>query len=336
MPATYRSLKQLDAMTLYRNGSNLVTGSIDFDYHPVQHIVIQSGASLPGTAASGQLFYRTGAFDTLWYFNGTTWIELGTSGATAGGGSEARWLDLSSPTSRLRLPFDTTDSYTFQNKLFLMGSSPTPAEAADVGDIGYYQDLLLKHKIGMLVTNTPAVHVDFRVGQFAIQKNVAIDSHFEQDILPGSGGSVVIEHNLGDADHVVMVSVNQFNGTLSVTDLASLGQIWVEVGANQDTIHNTGISGIKFDYFASTSPFNSSVLAPNGITGVAYNHSLGTENHITVVTPITGTPWSSSIEQEFADLGEIYVVLGQNTDMIYATGNPVTSINLRIIGIELT
>ena len=122
--------------------------------------------------------------------------------------------------------------------------------------------------------------------------------------------------------------LNLFKGPANVATPVALGvtqdsQATVGViSLSGKTVNNSGSAKVEYRYLAWAADATATVVAA-GATGVAFNHNLATSNHITLV-----------YGDGSANLGEVYIVRGSNSDTIYNTGSYTG--NLTAVAIKAT
>jgi len=137
--------------------------------------------------------------------------------------------------------------------------------------------------------------------------------------LNGTTG-VMVTHNLGHTDYVVMV-------TPSETPNTGLGDIYVEKAPTTFTIFITGLATTEIDWMLinkrpvpGEEGLAGVMISPvglNGPAGFTYPHNLNSIDHQTVIVP-------EGHEPELA--GITWVELGSTSDVIRNTGSPVRAI----------
>ena len=76
----------------YYSGINMVGSDVDFNKNEAVAIVIDNQATAPGTPAEGQMYFDSTVGDkTMYFYNGSAWVEMDGSGSgvsqlTAGSG----------------------------------------------------------------------------------------------------------------------------------------------------------------------------------------------------------------------------------------------------------
>ncbi len=203
-----RSILQLNDGKLNRDGSNDVTGSIDFNQFPIEQIVVDRGAVLPGSGTPGQLFFLTSGTPGLYVHDGITWTLLDAS-ASFGTQLSAEQVDPVSAYSSRPLPLDITNSYAFTGINFR--SLPVVdhiGTGSSVGDVGYEQLLTLRQKSNLRISGDYNPHADFRIAQMMAAASLGPETYTENDAFLGSGSSLTIEHNLGDINHFVYIGID--------------------------------------------------------------------------------------------------------------------------------
>lgn len=168
-----------------------------------------------------------------------------------------------------------------------------------------------------------------------------------------------ITHNLGTTDHFTVVmpeGLHDFNRR----DIASIGGVFVKLGADQDIVYNTGgprSVGVKFYWQSTLSGVLFGQTTASGAASEEWVQNLVTTtsgdiiNQIPVISTdgnVTGsgtfsiagttivhnlgtsdhyvsvTPAGTAnyVRRDIAALGEIYVEKGSNSDVVYKTGGP--------------
>jgi hypothetical protein len=134
----------------------------------------------------------------------------------------------------------------------------------------------------------------------------------------------IIEHNAGTVNHYTRVSPA---GTDDFDEeaIASIGDLFIEIGINQDIVHNTGgpdAFGVGFywevSYSAEQESRYTSVrgLAEFSVSGTELSHNLGTIDHFTSLS-VSNLEYT---DYDIASIGNVYIKVGINSDFVYATG----------------
>ena len=173
----------------YYAGINMVGSDIDFNKNEAVAIVIDNQATAPTSPVEGQMYFDTTAGDkTMYFYNGTAWVEMDGSGSgvsqlTAGSGislsgatgnvtitnsgvlsvntTDGTFIDLtpnSATTGAVTVTADLSASGTASNTTFLRGDNvwATPA--------GAYTSWSLEADSGTAVDITDGLRVDFTGG----------------------------------------------------------------------------------------------------------------------------------------------------------------------------
>ena len=173
----------------YYAGINMVGSDIDFNKNEAVAIVIDNQATAPTSPVEGQMYFDTTAGDkTMYFYNGSAWVEMDGSGSgvsqlTAGSGislsgatgnvtitnsgvlsvntTDGTFVDLtpnSATTGAVTVTADLSASGTASNTTFLRGDNvwATPA--------GAYTSWSLEADSGSAVDITDGLRVDFTGG----------------------------------------------------------------------------------------------------------------------------------------------------------------------------
>ncbi len=173
----------------YYAGINMVGSDIDFNKNEAVAIVIDNQATAPSSPVEGQMYFDTTAGDkTMYFYNGSAWVEMDGSGSgvsqlTAGSGislsgatgnvtitnsgvlsvntTDGTFVDLtpnSATTGAVTVTADLSASGTASNTTFLRGDNvwATPA--------GAYTSWSLEADSGSAVDITDGLRVDFTGG----------------------------------------------------------------------------------------------------------------------------------------------------------------------------
>ena len=167
-----------------------------------------------------------------------------------------------------------------------------------------------------------------------------------------SANGTSIYHGLGSMSHVTVV-IPEDTSDYDRRDVASVGEIYVKVGENEDIIYNTGgprswdfpfrwfatLSGSGDDY-VSQSEMEELILTTSGdivsqipvvssgnlmgngvfsLSGTTITHNLGDLDHYVSVTPAGSSIFN---KRTVAAIGEIFVEKGTNQDTVWITGGP--------------
>ena len=66
----------------YYSGINMVGSDVDFNKNEAVAIVIDNQATAPGTPAEGQMYFDSTVGDkTMYFYNGSAWVEMDGSGS---------------------------------------------------------------------------------------------------------------------------------------------------------------------------------------------------------------------------------------------------------------
>ena len=142
-------------------------------------------------------------------------------------------------------------------------------------------------------------------------------------------GGFQITHNIGTDDHHTDVALAG-NGPFDAELIASVGDIYVQIGQNTDIVYNTGgppAYGITF-YWESTYDADISLtsygdevrrgIGTFSVSGTQIIHGLSVD-HFTSIIPSSNAPYS---DYQTASVGNIYVQIGELEDTVYNTGGP--------------
>lgn len=135
----------------------------------------------------------------------------------------------------------------------------------------------------------------------------------------------VINHSIGSVEHAVSLILST-TGAITAAQAASIGELYVVRGVNEDTVYMTGsLDGQFFDYMASRNNGSGSVVFGsgtfNGLAGANVIHNLGTDVHKVSINISQDTAIAAA---DAAAVGAIYVVRGPDIDVVYNTGSNVT------------
>lgn len=137
-----------------------------------------------------------------------------------------------------------------------------------------------------------------------------------------------ISHNINTTEHHIAVTLAGTEG-FNEENIASVGDIYIQVGLNTDIVYHTGgpnADGLTFFWELS---YNDPNVLPNyvensvrgvslfSLGGTELNHGLGTLNHFTSVIPASS---SSFDEYDIASIGSVYIQIGLATDTVFCTG----------------